>query len=169
MGRAFAAIGAIVVLGGGAAIGYAVTRKATSGMSPVQSSAMAGAVAQLDGDIKAARTAVEVRASTLSTLPQVRAALVTDVGTVADQVVARRAAVHARERRDPRVRPHPQGRQQVVEPLMLQPPGSMRKSHDGAIGSYVELVGDQIVITEVAKVVTRPPSATRRSSRASSA
>src|SRR4029079_17954428 len=40
-----------------------------------------------------------------------------------------------------------------VEELLLQPPDAMRKSHDGMAGSYAELVDDQIVITEVVKVM----------------
>ena len=152
MGRAFAAVGAIVVLGGGAAIGYAVTRKATGGMSAMQSSAMAGAVAQLDGDIKAARTAVQVRASTLSTLPQVRAAVVTDAATVADAVSHGELQFTPENGEILELGRIIKGANKV-ESLMLQPAGAMRKSHAGAIGSYVELVDDQIVITEVAKVV----------------
>jgi hypothetical protein len=152
VGRAFAVAGAIVILGGGAAIGYAVTRKATGGMSPAQSTAMGAAVAQLDGDIRAARAGVRERASTLSTIPQVRAVIVTDAATVAD-------AVRGGELRFPTDNGEilELGRTvkatRTVEQLLLQPAGAMRKSHDGVVGSYVELVGDQIAITEVAAVV----------------
>ena len=152
MGRTLAVAGAIVILGGGAAIGYAVTRKATSGMSPAQSAAMASAVEKLDGSINAARAGVRERASTLSTIPQVQAVIKTDTATVAD-------AVRGGELKFPTAAGEilELGRvvkgTNVVEQLLLQPAGSMRKSHDGALGSYVELVDDQIAITEVAPVV----------------
>jgi len=46
--KTFVGIGAIIILAGAAAIGYAVTRKATGGMSPTQSSAMASATSLVD-------------------------------------------------------------------------------------------------------------------------
>jgi len=52
VGRALAVLGVIAILGGGAAIGYAVTRKATSAMTPAQTAVMTRAVDQLDGDIE---------------------------------------------------------------------------------------------------------------------
>jgi hypothetical protein len=150
-------VGAVVILGGGAAIGYAVTREATAGMSPVQSAAMTRAVDQLDGDIKAARTAVHERAETLSQLPVVRTAILTDAATVADQVAHGELQFTPRDGEILEL-----GRlvkaTHKLEPLMLQPSGAMRKSHDGLTGTYAELVGEQIVITEVAKVV--PPDKT---------
>jgi serine/threonine-protein kinase len=156
VGRAFAVAGAIVILGGAAAIGYAVTRKATGGMSPAQSAAMSIAIGQLDGDIKAARTAVHERASTLSELLAVRNAILTDAATVADLVR------HAELQFTPKngeilalgrvVRAG-----NTVEVLMLQPDGAMDMSHDGIAGTYVELAADQIVITEVARVVPVKP------------
>jgi Protein kinase domain len=152
VGRTLAVAGAIVILGGGAAIGYAVTRKATSGMSPVQSAAMGAAVAQLDGDIKAARAAVHERATTLSTIPQVRAVIVTDAATAADAVRGGELRFPADSGEILELGRVVKGTN-TVELFLLQPPGSMRKSHDGAVGSYVELVDDQIAITEVAPVL----------------
>ena len=161
MARALAVAGAIVIIGGGAAIGYAVTRKATGGMSTAQSTAMGTAIAQLDGDIKAARTAVHERASTLSGLPQVRAAVVTDAATVADAVSHGELDFTPQNGEILELGRVVKGTNQV-EALMLQPPGAMRKSHEGMLGNYVELVGDQIVITEVAPVT---PSASEDQSR----
>jgi hypothetical protein len=151
VGRSLAVAGAIAILGGGVAIGYAVTRKAGSGMSPGQSAAMAGAVAQLDSEIRAARAAVQERASTLSGLSQVRAVIATDAATAAD-------AFRVGELRFPTTNGEilEIGRivkdRKAVEQLLLVPAGAMRKSHDGAVGSYVEIVGEQIAITEVAPV-----------------
>src|SRR4051794_32927782 len=86
VGRSLVAVGAVVIIGGGAAIGYAVTRKATGGMTPVQSAAMASAIGQLDGDIKARRAAVQARATTLSGAKAVQGAVLTDKRTAADML-----------------------------------------------------------------------------------
>ncbi|MBC7974572.1 MAG: hypothetical protein H7138_06255, partial [Myxococcales bacterium] len=151
MARPIAVVGALVILSGGAAVGYAVTRKATTGMSPDQSAAMTSSIGQLDGEMRAARAAVRERASTLSSIPQVRAVIATDAATVAD-------AVRGGELRFPTADGEilELGRNvkatNSVELLLLVPTGAMRKSHDGAVGSYVELVGEQIAITEVATV-----------------
>jgi serine/threonine-protein kinase len=150
VGRALAVAGAIGIIGGGAAIGYAVTRKATGGMSEVQTAAMARAVGQLDGDIKAARTAVHERASTLSELLQVRAAIATDAATVANLV--ERGDFRAKSGEILELGRIDKANRNTVERLGLQPEGAMSASHDGVTGSYLELVGDQIVITEVTKV-----------------
>ena len=161
MGRTLAVAGAIVILGGGAATGYAVTRKATGGMSPAQSTAMATAVAQLDGDIKAARAAVHERASTLSTIPQVRLVVAADAATAADAVRGGELRFPANSGEILELGRIIKGTN-AVEQLLLEPPGSMHKSHDGAVGSYVELVGDQIAITEVAPVLPTEAAAQAR-------
>jgi serine/threonine-protein kinase len=111
--------------------------------------AMQEAVANLDGEIKAARVAVHERAGTLSALQQVRAAVVTDATTAQDMVKQGELAFQ------------PQGGE-VIElgqidggkpaVLLVLPPGGMRSSHDGKPGAYAELVGDQVLITEVVDV-----------------
>ena len=53
------AVGALLVLGGGAALGYGLTRKPTGGMTPQAQQAMGSAVSSLDGDVKAARATVK--------------------------------------------------------------------------------------------------------------
>ncbi len=150
MGRTFAIIGAIVIIAGGSAIGYAVTRKGAGGMSPAQTAAMAKAVGQLDGDIKAARSEIHGHASTLSGFLALRAAIATDAATVKNLVVSGDISI-----KDGEIveigRIVKAGNQ--VEVLLLLPAGAMRKSHGGQFGSYAELVGDQIVITEVDEVV----------------
>ena len=81
-----AAIGAIFIVGGGAALGFAVTRKATGGMTQDETRAMDSAISQLDGDLKAARTAVAEHASDLAGIIQVRAAVSADAKTARDQL-----------------------------------------------------------------------------------
>jgi len=147
--RALAALGAVLIVAGGGAIGYAVTREAVGGMTPAASAAMTRAASALDGDIKAARGAVRERAATLSKLQAVRAVVVTDAETAKD----------AFEKGELAFSP---GTGEVIElgqvkgdraaPFLVQPPGAMSPSRNGVPGSYAELAGDQLVITEVAAV-----------------
>jgi hypothetical protein len=150
VGRTFAIIGAIVILAGGAAIGYAVTRKGTGGMSQAQSAAMTQAVSDLGSNIKAARSEIRERATTLSSFLAVRAVIATDEASAANLVARGDVAVRDGEILE-------LGRivknANQIEDLFLLPAGAMRKSHDGVFGSYAELVGKQVVLTEVASVV----------------
>jgi hypothetical protein len=149
VGRTLAIVGALIIVVGGAAIGYAVTRKASRGMSSVQTAAMASALGQLDGDIKSARAVVHERASSLSAPVAVRAAIATDAATAVNLVdrgdlVPARSEILELGRIDKTT--------STVEQLLLVPAGAMRVSHDGKAGSYLELVKNQIVITEVVMV-----------------
>jgi Protein kinase domain len=155
VGRAAAIIGAIVLVLGGGAIGYAVTRTAAGGMSGAQSTAMSAAVAQLDGDIKAARSAVQARARTLSGLPVVRRAIITDARTVTDLVAGGELAFASNGELIELGRIVNDTK--VVETLLLEPAGAKTQSHGGKPGSYLEVVGEQLVITEIAPV--DPPDA----------
>ncbi|HEY0251886.1 MAG TPA: serine/threonine-protein kinase, partial [Kofleriaceae bacterium] len=42
-----------------------------------------------------------------------------------------------------------------VNPLLTQPANAMRSAHAGKVGSYVELMGDKALVTEVANVVPK--------------
>ena len=148
MARGFAVAGAAVILLGGAAIGYAVTRQASGGMTPAQTAAMAGAVATLDGDIKSARAAVRERASTLSGPIAIRSAIGTDTATVDDLVARGDFVPQNGERLELGQVDKTSARTEV-----LLPKGTARAAHDGIPGSYVELAGDQLLITEITKVV----------------
>ena len=150
MARTLAVAGAIVIALGGAAIGYAVTRKATRGMSAMQSAAMTRAVDKLDGAINEARRVVAAHATTLSAPAVVRGAIVTDSATLADlvahgEIVPESGEILELGRIDKTT--------SKVEQLLLVPRGAKGASHDGKAGSYVEIAGDQIVITEVVNVV----------------
>ena len=152
MAKTLAVAGAIAILGGAVAAGYAVTRKATGGMPEAQTATMTQAVAQLDGEIKAKRAQVEERAKTLSGVLTVRAAVATDAHTVADDVRTGELQFAPQNGEILELGRIVKATNQVEE-LLLQPPDAMRKSHDGMAGSYAELVDDQIVITEVVKVM----------------
>lgn len=86
MARAAVALGAVLILAGGGALGFALTRKPKAEVTPEASAAMASAVGKLDGDIRAARASIESRAKTLSELGYVRAAIGSDAKTGKDMV-----------------------------------------------------------------------------------
>ncbi|HET9619950.1 MAG TPA: serine/threonine-protein kinase [Kofleriaceae bacterium] len=157
MARALAAIGVAAIVGGGAAIGYAATRKAQAGMTPTQTAAMTRAVDQLDSEIHAKHAAVKARAESFASVRQVRLASIADPTTAADMV--RGGGDELKFTTQPG---------EVIElgqivkatgkaqSLVIQPDGAAPRSHNGAPGSYAELIGDQIVLTEVARVEPVP-------------
>jgi len=159
---ALVALGAVLIIGGGAAIGFAVTREATGGMTPQATTAMTSAVGQIDGDIKAARASVKSRAATFADVPAVKNVVVTDVATAKDMVDRGELKFD--------VQPGEVLELGQVTPsgdamtLVIFPDGAMHGSHAGHAGSYAELMGTQLAITDVAMVgdgkgyvmVTRP-------------
>jgi hypothetical protein len=161
--RAASAIGAAIIALGGGAIGFALTREPAGGMSSAQVAMMQWAVDKFDGDITKARTAVHEHARTLSAPAIVRRAIATDAQTVADlvshgELVPEPGEILELGRID---RAGPAGQATgtgapgapVVEQLLIVPTGATCASHGGVPGSYVELVGHQIVITEIVEVV----------------
>jgi serine/threonine-protein kinase len=155
-------VGAALIVVGGAALGYAVTREATGGLTPQATSAMTSAVTQLDGDIKEARGRVKERAATLAGFQPVKGVVVTDEPTAKDMF----------DRGELKFDWQPE---EVIEvgqitasgdgqKLIIQPPDAMHGSHAGHAGSYAELMDGKLAITDVASVddnkgyvmVTRP-------------
>jgi hypothetical protein len=146
------AIGALVLVAGGAVAGYGVTRKASGGLTPQASEAMGSSIAQLDGDVKAARASVKSRAATFAGFQAVQAAVPTDAGTAKDMLV----------RGELQFSPEPgevielgQLQGDKIEILLIQPEGAMHSPRAGKPGSYVDLMGDQVVITEVVAVTPK--------------
>jgi tRNA A-37 threonylcarbamoyl transferase component Bud32 len=152
--NALVALGAILIAGGGAAIGYAVTRPATGGMTPAATTAMTSAVGQIDGDIKAARASVKSRATTFADVPQVKAVVATDAATAKDMAVRGELKFDVQPGEVievGQVTPSGDGKT-----LLILPDGAMHDPHAGHAGSFAELMGHQLAITDVAEVT--PPS-----------
>jgi tRNA A-37 threonylcarbamoyl transferase component Bud32 len=146
------AIGALLLVAGGAVAGYGVTRKPTGGLTPQASQAMGGSVAQLEGAVNTARVAAKERASFLSTLQSVQAAVSTDTATAKDML----------DRGELKFTPQSgevielgQIKAGNPETLVIQPAGAMHSPRAGKAGSYVDFMGDQVVITEVAAVTPK--------------
>ncbi len=153
---ALVALGAVLLLGGAGAIGYAVTREATGGMTPQATTAMTTAVNQLDGDIKAARATVKERAATLAGLLPVRAAVQTDKATAEQDLQTGELKFDPRPGEVIELGYTPAAGGDPVT-LLIQPSGAMHGSHAGSPGSYAELMGKQLAITEVAAVEPASP------------
>ena len=147
----------MLVIAGGVALGYALTRKAEGGMSQQGTQAMGAAIGELDGDVKAARTATRERAATLASVPAVQAAITTDEATVADMV--------ERGELDFKAEPGEVITLDQVAPgkppltLAVYPPGAMHKSPASKPGSFVEMMGDRVLVTEVAPITPKDPKA----------
>ncbi|HEU0031612.1 MAG TPA: serine/threonine-protein kinase [Kofleriaceae bacterium] len=150
MGRAAVALGAILIVGGGAALGYALTRKPAPapGLAPEAASAMASAIAKLEGDLRDAHARAAVRAQTIAVNQYVKTAIdAGDVETAKDMVVRGELKFD------------PQGGE-VIElgvidgkPLVLvRQPDTAPISGLTTPGSYADLDGDRAVIREVAAV-----------------
>jgi hypothetical protein len=147
------AIGALLLVAGGAVAGYGVTRKPTGGLTPQASEAMGTAIGQLDGDIKAARASVKSRAATFASVPTVQAAVSADAATAKDMLVTGGELAFS---------PQPGEVIEIgqlvgdkAETLLIQPEGAMHSPRAGKPGSFVDLMGDQVVITEVAQVMPK--------------
>ncbi|HSK04411.1 MAG TPA: serine/threonine-protein kinase [Kofleriaceae bacterium] len=86
MARAAIALGAVLVVAGGGALGFALTRGGGAGVTPEASAAMASAVGKLDGDLRVARAKVEERARALFERQEIARPLGTDAVTAMDMV-----------------------------------------------------------------------------------
>ena len=151
MGKGPLIAGAVLLVAGGAALGYGLTRKAVGGMTPAMTSAMGAAVASLDGDIKAARASVEQRAKTLADINTVRAAIGTDAATMKDQVGKEIAfKIEGGEVIELGQIPKKGGGPIV---LVTLPDDGMRSMFAGKTGGFAELANDKLLVTQTAEII----------------
>ena len=168
MGRIAVVVGALLIAAGGAALGYAFTRTASGGMTAAASAAMERAIGQLDGELRAARTAVHERAVTIAAQPDVVNTAPTDLGTARDQVTDRRLVFA----------PNPNERIELGQleggavawtasrgagdpaVVVRGPDEGASASYGGAPGIYVELGGEaggaELLLAEVVPVALGP-------------
>ncbi|MFN0247343.1 MAG: serine/threonine-protein kinase [Kofleriaceae bacterium] len=151
MGKGPLIAGAVLLVAGGAALGFGLTRKAVGGMTPGMTSAMGAAVANLDGDIKAARASVEQRAKTLSEINTVRAAIGTDAATMRDQV-GKEIAFNTDGGEVIELGQLPKaGGAPIV--LVTLPDSGMRSMFASKMGAFAELAGDKLLVTRTSEIV----------------
>lgn len=151
MGRGALIAGAALIVIGGGALGYGVTRKAVGGMTPERTAAMGAAASSLDGDIKAARASVEQKAKTLAEVSTVRAAVGTDAPTATD-MVGKEIAFKPDPGEVIELGQIPKAGGTAVS-LAVLPADGMRSSQSGKTGAFAELVDDQLLVTQTAEVI----------------
>ncbi|MEO6776404.1 MAG: serine/threonine-protein kinase [Kofleriaceae bacterium] len=150
---ALIAAGIVLLAAGAGVAGYGATRKAIGGRTPEASAMMTSAIGQLDGDIRAAQSDVTGNAEALVGLQQVQAAVATDVATVRNMVERGELAFTVKPGTVVEIGQVMTG--QGASPLYTQPDNAMRSSHAGKPGSYVELLGDKALVTQVSNVVPK--------------
>jgi tRNA A-37 threonylcarbamoyl transferase component Bud32 len=150
---ALIAAGIVLLAAGAGLAGYGATRKTTGGMTPEASSMMTSAVGQLDGDIRAAQSDVSGNAEALAGFPSVQAAVATDVATARNMNERGELAITVKPGTVIEIGQIMKG--QAATALLTLPESSMRSSHAGKPGSYVELMGDKALVTQVSNVVPK--------------
>ena len=160
MGKGVIAAGAALLVVGGAALGFALTRHATGGLAPQKIEVMSAAVASLDGDIKAARASVDQRATTLAEVGPIRAAVATNPETAAD-MAGREIAFKPAKGEVIELGQNPKPTGDSISLLVL-PQGGMRSSKSGVVGGSAELQGDQLLVTKTVDVVPSDPEVAKQ-------
>ena len=154
---ALVATGALLLACGGAAVGYAVTRHATGGLSPQAKGNLSATASALDAEINAARTAVHARALTLASLQQVQAAIVTNPTTAKDMLAGGELKFDPQPGEVVELR---QSKGGASESLLIEPETSTTTwpaytAHSGKLGSSVDLAGGggkQLLVMDVVEV-----------------
>src|SRR5687767_8499820 len=139
-----------MIVAGGAALGYALTRKAQGGMTPKATGEMQAAMTQLDSEITKARSQLRGGAEQLAKLPVVRSVVVTNPETARDAV----------EKGELNFSPNANEvivLGQVIEgkatTLVAQPADAKAMSSNGTPGSYADLIDNWLAIREVVEVI----------------
>jgi len=143
--------GMILLVAGGGAVGYALTRKATGGMTPELTRMMEESISQLDADIQSARSSVKSRAETLSQVGEVRSSIGTDADTTKERL-GKEIGFKPQDGEVLTLSQQPKGG--ALQTLFMLPADGMQSVHAGAEGAYAELTHDMLLITQVAKVET---------------
>ncbi|HWO18649.1 MAG TPA: serine/threonine-protein kinase [Kofleriaceae bacterium] len=147
MARAAMALGAVLIVAGGGALGFALTRKAPSEMTPEASAAMASAVGKLDGDVREARASVAQRARTLSESRDIAAPIGSDESTASERI-GKELTFKLEPNESIELVQVPKGGK--PEPLFALPKGSGKLT--AAAGPAAELSGEQLLVSHTFSV-----------------
>ena len=156
MGRGLLAGGVVLLVAGGGVLGYGLTRKPTGGTSPEAAAAIAANTSSLDGDVKALRAKVEVRAKTLGEVPIVKAAVSADAQTAKD-LVGKEIAFKPEADEVIELGNVPKGGAPVS--LLVLPDGGVRAKQSGKVGAFAQLAGDLVMVTQTVPVEPADPTA----------
>jgi tRNA A-37 threonylcarbamoyl transferase component Bud32 len=152
--KGLAVVGALLVLAGGAGLGYALTRKAPGTLSPQATGEMTAAMNELDATVTKARSELRGAAEQLAKLTPVRSVVSGDVAT----------AKGSEETGELKFAPSPgvvielgQVVDGVPGTLLVQPANGVVKPKQHTPGMYAELDDATLAITEVAPVTPLYP------------
>lgn len=151
---ALVAAGAVLLAAGAGVAGYGATRKQTGGMTAETSQMMTSAIEQLAGDVRAAQSALRGEANAIGGLLQVQAGVASDVATFKQIQDAGQLQFSAKPGEIVEIGQVITATNEV-KPLITLPDGAIRSVHAGKVGSYVELLGDKALVTEVQAVVPK--------------
>jgi hypothetical protein len=149
------AVGAVLVIAGGAALGYGLTRRppAPTEMTAEQSAAMGAAIATLDASLKEAHNIARTRASTISAtrylVPAIRAG---DPETARDMVSSDKGGELRFELGPGEVIEIGKLTDTGFEVLVSQPENAPPSGHGGTASSAAVLDGTRAIVYEVAEV-----------------
>jgi len=143
-------LGALLLVGGGGALGYGMTRKPTGGMTSEASDAMGAAIAELDAAIKTTKEKVGEKARTLSGISESRSSVGTNEETTRERVGKEVAfKPEPDEVIELAQRPKAGG---DLERLLILPMAATAPAHRGAPGDYFELAGTKALVTTTSPV-----------------
>jgi tRNA A-37 threonylcarbamoyl transferase component Bud32 len=148
--------GVALLVAGGGVLGYGLTRKTSAGTPPAALAAITSGASALDGDVKALRAKVEVRAKTLGTVEIVKAAVSADAGTAKD-LVGKEIAFKPEPDEVIELGNVPKGGAPVS--LLVLPDGGVRAKQSGKVGAFAQLEGDLVMVTQTVPVEPADPTA----------
>jgi len=156
VGRAPMVLGALLVVGGGAALGFALTRtpETTTEMTADQARAMGTAKERLEGDLKEAHTRANTRVSTfVSVRQQLGNGLASkDKATVTDQVYGDKGGEGKLDLAPGEVLEVGYVEGDSWKRLVSQPRDAAPSGFGGKPASHAKLVDDHVMIYEVVEV-----------------
>lgn len=155
MGKGAVVVGALLIVGGGAALGFALTKSAPDeGMTAEQTAAMATMVERLSSEIREVHVAAKAKVTTfVQSRKQLGNALPSrDVETLTDLVYGMKGG-------EGKIELAPGEMLEVgyvdgarFESLVIQPKEAKSSGVGGKPASYAKLMGDQLMVLEVVEV-----------------
>jgi tRNA A-37 threonylcarbamoyl transferase component Bud32 len=155
VGRGALVVGALLLVGGGATLGYALTKGSPdAAMTPEQTAAMATMVERLSGEIREVHVAAKTKVTTfVQSRKQLGNALPSrDMETLTDLVYGMKGG-------EGKIDLAPGEMLEVgyvdgakFEPLVIQPKDAKSSGVGGKPASYAKLMGDQLMVLEVVEV-----------------
>jgi len=157
VGRGTIALGAVLVVGGGAALGYALTRTPDTTDAPARNAKVDDAIQKLDLELKTIRTTVEGRAKKIAIVTPVRSAITTDVPTAQNMVgeAGKELDFSPDSTEVIELVQIPTGQRPLS--LLIMPPDAVKTTRQGKVGPYDELAGDQIILTHTVEIIPYYP------------